>query len=135
LQISITRYTTKNPRLPAAIKLKGLVRLLPHTDQESFEYWLEEWYCKWKDFLNEKTYDFKKERYRFTHERLRKAYNSLKRHMPNLYTYIHHKGMPNTTNSLDGTFAHIRDKLNLHRGLKWHRKMKVIYELLSQKNT
>lgn len=131
----VTRYTTKNPRLPAAIELKELVQLLTKTDQTSFKYWLKQWHERWENFLNEKSYDFKKEQYRFTHERLRKAYRSLIRHMPNLYTYHHCPGLPNTTNSLDGYFAHVRDKLNIHRGLKWDRKMKVLYELLSGKNT
>ena len=130
-QIAIViRYTTKNPRLPAARELKDLVHLLPKTDRESFEYWLNQWHSKWEDFLNEKSHDPVKDRWRFTHDRLRKAYRSLKRHMPNLFTYHHHKDMPNTTNSLDGHFAHIRDKINVHRGLRWDRKMKVIYELL-----
>jgi len=131
-QIAIViRYTTKNPRIPAAKELKYLAHLLPKTDQVSFEYWLEKWHDKWEDFLNEKTHDPIKDKWRFTHDRLRKAYRSLKRHMPNLFTYLHIKNLPNTTNSLDGSFAHVRDKINVHRGLKWHRKMKVIYELLS----
>jgi hypothetical protein len=126
----VTRYTTRHPRFPAAIELKELVQLLPGTDRESFEYRLNEWHEKWKDFLNEKTFDFRTEQYRFTHDRLRKAYRSLKRHMPYLFTYLSHKDLPNTTNSLDGFFAHLRDKLNIHRGLKWHRRMKVLNELL-----
>jgi hypothetical protein len=130
-QIAIViRYTTKNPRLPSARELKELVHLIPKTDLESFTYWLNEWHNKWKDFLNEKSYDPIKDQWRFTHDRLRKAYNSLKRHLPNLFIYPYVKNLPNTTNSLDGHFAHVRDKLNLHRGLKWHRKMKVVYELL-----
>lgn len=126
----ITRYTTRNPRLPAAKELKHLVRLLPKTDQSSFEYWLEQWHSKWKDFLSEKSWDEERKLWRYTHERLRKAYRSLKRHLPYLFTYHHHPGMPNTTNSLDGSFAHLRDKLRIHRGLRWHRKIKVIAELL-----
>ncbi len=130
-QIAIViRYTTKNPRLPAARELKNLAHLIPKTDRESFEYWLDQWHLKWENFLNEKSYDSIKNRWRFTHERLRKAYHSLKRHLPNLFVYPYVKNLPNTTNSLDGHFAHVRDKLNFHRGLKWNRKMKVIYELL-----
>ena len=131
----VTRYITKNPRLPASIELKELVQMLTQTDQPSFEYWLEQWHKKWENFLNEKSFDYKRDKWRFMHERLRKAYRSLIRHMPNLFTYINHPDLPNTTNSLEGYFAHVRDKLNIHRGLKWDRKMKVMYELLSGKNT
>jgi len=128
----VTRYTTRNPRLPAAKELKYLVRLLPKTDQSSFEYWLGEWYGKWEEFLGEKSWDEERKRWRYTHERLRKAYRSIKRHLPYLFTYHHHPDMPNTTNTLDGSFAHLRDKLRIHRGLKWHRKIKVIAELLGR---
>jgi hypothetical protein len=55
--------------------------------------------------------------------------------MPYLFTYHRHPDMPNTTNSLDGLFAHVRDKLRLHRGLRWDRKLKLIDELLNSKNT
>jgi hypothetical protein len=127
----VTRYTTRYPRLPAAKELRSLVLLLPDTDRASFEFWLEQWHVKWEAFLAEKTYDEAKRRWRFTHERLRKAYRSLKRHLPYLYTYETHHGIPNTTNSLDGSFAHVRDKLGFHRGLRWDRKLKLIDELLS----
>jgi hypothetical protein len=127
----VTRYTTRHPRLPAAKELRSLVRLLPETDQASFEYWLEQWYVKWEIFLAEKTYDEVKRRWRFTHERLRKAYRSIKRHLPHLFTFEKHYALPNTTNSLDGLFAHIRGKLGCHRGLRWDRKLKLIDELLS----
>lgn len=129
----VTRYTTRYPRLPAAKELVRLARLLPETDEASFRYWLEEWHGKWEYFLDEKSWDETKKRWRYTHERLRKAYRSLTRHLPYLFTYHHHRGMPNTTNTLDGSFAHVRDKLRIHRGLRWHRKIKIIAELLGHK--
>lgn len=125
----VSRYTTRYPRLPAAKELLNLARLLPQTDEASFRYCLEEWCRKWKDFLDEKSWDELKKRWRYTHERLRKAHRSLLRHLPYIFTY-HHTDMPNTTNSLDGSFGHLRDKIGVHRGLKWHRKIKLIAELL-----
>ena len=41
--------------------------------------------------------------------------------------------MPNTSNSLDGTFSHLKDKVRIHRGLKMDRKKKLIEELLRKK--
>lgn len=127
----VTRYTTRYPRLPAAKELRSLALLLPETDRASFEYWLEQWHVKWETFLAEKTYDELKRRWRFTHERLRKAHRSLKKHLPYLFTFETHHDIPNTTNSLDGFFAHVRDKLGFHRGLRWDRKLKLIDEFLS----
>lgn len=126
----VSRYTTRYPRLLAAKELLNLARLLPQTDEASFRYWLEEWRKKWKDFLDEKSWDEDRKRWRYTHERLRKAHRSLLRHLSYLFTYHRHPDMPNTTNSLDGSFGHLRDRIGVHRGLKWHRKIKLIAELL-----
>lgn len=126
----VSRYTTRHPKLPAAKELLRLVRLLPETDQESFEYWLHEWHTQWEDFLAEKSFDPIRNRYRFTHIRLRKAYRSLKRHMPYLYTYHHHKDLPNTSNSLEGVFSQLKAKVGIHRGLKPERRDDLVYELL-----
>lgn len=126
----VLRYITRNPRLPAARELKSLIHLLPQTDKASFVYWLDQWHRKWTDFLNEKTYH-KDGRWHYTHKRLRQAYRSIKKHLPHLFTYLDYfPHMPNTTNSLEGSFTHLKDKVRLHRGLKWHRKIKLIFELL-----
>jgi hypothetical protein len=125
----VLRYITRRPRLPASQELKSLIHNLPHTDKESFEYWLEKWSVKWNSFLKEKTYD-EDGKWHYTHKRLRQAYRSIQKHLPYLFTYHQHAEMPNTTNSLEGTFAHIKDKIRLHRGLRWDRKLKIIFELL-----
>lgn len=126
----VSRYTTRHPRLPAAQELLRLVRLLPETDRASFGYWLSEWHTKWKDFLNEKTFDPERNRFRFTHIRLRKAHRSLVRHLPYLYTYHEHPDLPNTNNSLEGMFSQLKTKVSVHRGLRLDRKSDLIYELL-----
>lgn len=126
----VSRYTTRSPRLPAAKELLHLVRLLPKTDEESFRFWLQEWHAQWKTFLDEKTLDPIQNRFRFTHIRLRKAYRSLTRHLPYLYTYHHHRDLPNTNNSLEGVFSQLKAKVGIHRGLKQKRKVDLIHELL-----
>lgn len=126
----VSRYTTRHPRLPAAKELLSLVRLLPETDEASFRFWLQEWHTTWQEFLEEKTFDPIKNRFRFTHIRLRKAYRSLVRHLPYLYTYHHHKDVPNTSNSLEGVFSQLKAKVSIHRGLKPERRDDLIYELL-----
>ena len=127
----VTRYITQRPRLEASIELKEIMLRLKMTDKESFEYWIQEWREKWSDFLNEKTFNPITKRKHFTHTRLRKAYRSVLRHMPNLFTFLRNQDIPNTTNSLDGTFSHLRDKLRIHRGLRHRRKIKLIEELLN----
>jgi len=55
-QVSIIRrYITKNPILESNIQLKKITELITKTDKESFTFWLEEWYNKYKDFLSERS--------------------------------------------------------------------------------
>jgi len=131
----VKKYITSNPILPAGIELKVITDRLVVTDKASFDHWLNQWFFKWKDFLNERTKDPSTGRKHFTHSRLRSAYISLRTNLPYLFTceeYFHLK-MPNTCNSLDGTFSHLKDKVRVHRGLKLNRKKKLIEELLKKK--
>lgn len=132
LQI-ITRYITRHPKLLAGAELRDIALLLTETDEASFQYWLQKWHEKWEDFLAEKSFDGGRKQFRFTHRRIRSAYRSLKTNMPYLFTHQRHKElkMPNTTNTLEGSFSHLKEKIRLHRGLKKSRKLKLIHQLLS----
>jgi len=131
----VRRYLSLNPILTAGQELAEFTKLLCQTDKASFEYWLDNWFLKWRKFLNEKTENPFTGRKQFTHRRLRSAYNSLKSNLEYLFTYEEYFNlkMPNTSNSLDGTFSHLKDKVRIHRGLKLDRKKKLIEELLRKK--
>jgi len=128
----VRRYITKNPRIPAAIELKEIMALLKQTDKESFEGALIQWYDKWKSFLNERTINEETGKSYFTHKRLRSAYRSLKTNLHWLFTWYDHidLGIPTTTNSIDGHFADLKNKLRNHNGLSLKRKIKFIDEFL-----
>ena len=53
--------------------------------------------------------------------------------MPYLFTYLKYPelNIPNTTNSCDGSFAHCKNKVKIHRGLRKDRRKKMIDYLLS----
>ncbi len=128
----IRRYITKNPILKANIELKKITELLTKTDKESFSFWLEEWYIKYKDFLSEKVI-WKDWKSHYLHTRTRSAYFSLKNNLKYLfiwYDYIWQIDIPNTTNWLEWIFGHIKPKVSLHRWLKKERKIKLILSLL-----
>jgi len=131
LQI-ITRYLSKKPKLEAGKELRRLSLTLTKTDRETFTTELKEWYEKWSDFLAEKTINPITERWHFTHKRLRSAYRSLKTNLPYLFTNLDYPELkiPNTTNSCDGSFAHWKGKLGVHRGLKKERRNKMMNYLL-----
>lgn len=124
----IRRYITKNPKLPASIELKELVFLLKQTDKESFVKGLEQWYSKWKSFLDERTINPITGKSQYTHRKLRSAYRSLKTNLPRLFTWYDYMSLniPNTTNAIDGHFSDLKNKLRNHNGLSIERKKKFI---------
>ena len=124
----IRRYITKNPRLAASIELKEIVSLLKHTDKESFEGALNEWFSDWESFLNERTINIETGQSHYTHKRLRSAYRSLKTNLPWLFTWYDNIEMkiPNTTNAIEGHFANLKIKLRNHNGLSSSNKIKFI---------
>ena len=104
---------------------------LTNISPEIFQSLVQTWAEIYQDFLNERN-----EKRAFKHRKLRRAARSLKTNMPYLFTYKHHPqlNIPNTTHSWDGSFAHWKQKLKIHRGLRKHRRRrnKMIHFLLSQ---
>lgn len=135
----IKRYLTLNPKLLASQQLKQLAELLPKTTETRFKILLDAWYFRWSDFLKEKTVVPNSKHWFYTHKRTRSAYRSLTTNLPYLFTYQRLKKLgtncPNTNNSLEGSFAHLKDKVRLHRGLKLNRKLKLINQILAGKTS
>jgi hypothetical protein len=124
----IRRYTTQNPKTDCGKELKTIMKCLTETTEDVFQNLVETWYQLWEDFLLERN-----DNGQFMHRRLRSAYRSLKTNMPYLFTFQRYSelNIPNTTNSCDGSFAHWKQKLKIHRGLRKHRRDKVIDFLLN----
>ncbi len=124
----IRRYITKNPKMQASKELKSVVDLMKQTDRESFQGALNNWLSKWESFLNERTINPETLKSHYTHKRLRSAYRSLKNNLPWLFTWYDNieLNIPNTTNTIDGHFADLKNKLRNHNGLSQKRKMKFI---------
>ena len=96
---------------------------------------LDAWYEKWRDFLKERTVNpFNPKKWFYTHKRIRSAYRSLKTNAPYLFTYQRYTGLniPNTTNSLDGCFAYLKELVRVHRGINKTLKRKIIQEILAK---
>lgn len=129
----IQRYLTNNPILPAGIELKQISGTLTSTYEKEFTKELTGWHTKWNKFLKEKTPDsMNPKKWHYTHRRLRSAYRSLNLNLPYLFTYQKYPklNIPNTTNSLDGSFAHLKEKVTIHRGLRFNIKKKFIEQIL-----
>lgn len=143
----VNRYLTKNPKLTPAKQLKTIIEDLPRSTHamflSRFHYWLQ----IHKDFLQEKTTNPITKRKHFTHKRLRSAVHSIQRNLPYLFTYQNQiftgidrdlmiqsmksgvriqSILPNTTNSLDGWFSHLKKLIRCHPGLRRDRRHKMI---------
>jgi hypothetical protein len=130
----IIRHLTTRPKLEAGIELKIIAEMLSRTTEEKFTNILDLWHKKWWSFLKEKTIDPITGKWFYTHRRIRSAHYSLRKNLPYLFTYQKYPelNIPNTTNSLEGTFSHLKDLIKLHRGLKLKIKQKMIAEILSK---
>ena len=131
LQIVI-RYLTQNPKLEAGIELLDLTRTLPRTDEASFTDVFRLWQRTWHTFLQEKTIDPETGRSHWTHKRLRQARDSIVVHLPFLFIFQRYPDLkiPNTTNSLDGSFRKVKTAIGVHAGLTHRRKIKLVTSLL-----
>ena len=128
----ITRYLSRRPKLEAGKELRQIALKLSKIDKQSFLTKLQTWHDQWQIFLDEKTIEIGSKRWHYRHGRLRSAYRSLETNLPWLFTYQDFPALkiPNTTNSCDGSFAHWKNKVKLHRGLRQDRKIKMINFLL-----
>ena len=124
----VQRYLTRKPKTEPAIALKKLTLKLTKQTKIEFVDSLNNWYLHWADFLNERSKSPTTGKTHYTHKRLRSAYLSLKKHLPHLFVFEDYQELmiPNTTNSLDGQFSDLKNKLRNHNGLSIVRKMKFI---------
>jgi len=130
---TVTRYISKKPKLPAGKELREIMFRLKETDKESFEYWIGQWYEKWKVFLSEKTENISTGKKVFTHQRIRQAYIAIIRTIPSIFTFyqfLPYETYDSTTNSLDGYFSHLKAKLAVHRGASKYTQIKLISSLI-----
>jgi hypothetical protein len=129
----IQRYLTTRPKLPAGIELKDIADTLTGSNEREFANKINNWHEKWDPFLKERTTNPITGRWSYTHKRVRSAYRSLKTNLPYLFTYQNYPklNIPNTTNSLDGSFSHLKEKVSIHRGLREPIKYKMINEILN----
>jgi len=114
-------WLTRFPKHDAGKELRSLALLLMKIKSENDRvYWisqLEQWHKQHKLYLQEKSYNQKTGRYWYTHKLLRRSYFTIKRALPNMFHYLLNPKIPNTTNGIEGFFSHLKNHLDLHRGL------------------
>jgi len=128
---------TDDGRLQARIadpRFKLAKRYWVQVEGEADEAALKRWYEQYAAFLNERSVNEKTGHSHYTHKRLRAAYNSLKRHLPWLFTCERFSELciPNTTNLLEGKFSEMKQLLRCHRGLKKDSKLRFIKDYFAK---
>jgi hypothetical protein len=128
----IRRYLTSNPILQPSIELKAIADTLTSTTKDQFTKNIFDWYDRWESFLKERTTDPITGQWYYTHKRTRSAFRSLKNNLPYLFTCKDYPelNIPNTTNSLDGSFSYLKQKVNIHRGITNELKERIIKYIL-----
>ena len=123
----IRRYTTNSPKTECGRELKNLMSFLTIYTEEEFSKRFSELQDRYYEFLKERN-----ENRQFVHRKLRSAFRSLRTNLPYLFAHKNHPDLqlPNTTNSCDGSFAHWKQKIKIHRGLRKHRREKMLDFLL-----
>jgi len=128
----VIRYTTLNPNLEAGRELLELIRTLTTNDEASFTDAFNFWCRTWDEFLKEKTIDPVTKKWHWTHKRIRQARDSVRAHQPFLFTFERYPelNIPNTTNSLDGSFKKVKLARGIHSGLTHARQIKLMLTIL-----
>lgn len=133
---TVTKYLTRRPKTEAAQELRRLACTLHKTNEKDFVLELSTWYARHESFLNERSpAPHTKRGWEYTHRKLKAAYRSLNTNLPYLFTYQKYPALdiPNTTNSLDGSFGQLKKKVNIHNGLRRDRRFKMISTILAGK--
>lgn len=123
-------WLTANPWYEAGKELRAIVgmihRIKTHNDKL---YWIQQlttWEQKFKDFLKEKSYKPQTGRYWYTHRLIRRSFFTMKRALPNMFCYLDHPNIPKTTNGIESYFGHLKNHLDLHRGLTQSNRINFI---------
>jgi hypothetical protein len=123
-------WLTRFPKHIAGVELRRLVLLLlrikTQNDRLHWSRQLEQWHQQHKVYLQEKTINEQTGRYWYKHKLLRRSYLTIKRALPNMFHYLANPAIPKTTNGIEGFFSHLKNHLDLHRGLTLQHRIDFI---------
>jgi len=127
----VRRYITNNTRTRCGQELKELMYHLSIIEPQEF---IDRFFAlkeKYNFFLRQKN---EQNINRFKNQAIRSAFASIGYHLEYLFTYKEHPTLkiPNTTNDLEGKFAHLKERIKMHRGMTRNRKKKAVEFLLKK---
>lgn len=114
-------WLSRFPKHLAGVELRALVVMLLRIKTLNDRLWwtgeLNHWYSRHREYLSEKNYNENTGRYWYKHKLLRRSYFTINRALPNMFHYLNNHKIPSTTNGIEGYFGHLKNHLDLHRGL------------------
>lgn len=120
-------WLTSRPKHPSGFELRNIISKIHRIDNEyKKQLWLKEliqWEQTYRDYINEKSFNPDTQRFWYKHKLVRRVFTLVKKALPNMFYYLQDQNIPNSTNSLESFFGHLKGNLNVHRGLSLaHRK-------------
>jgi Transposase, Mutator family len=134
----VKNYLSHKPKLNQSLELLRIAnRITGIKTHEQRNEWLKlfyDWYEFNKMFVNEQSKSDGTGRFWYTHKNLHAACSLLILALPNMFYYLDDAEIPYTTNRLESYFSHLKEKLTLHRGLRFEAKKNFIKWYLHFKN-
>ena len=134
----VRNYLSSKPKLEQSASLLKLSNQITSIKSiEDSNIWLGaffNWYKINHEFINQKTQSQNTGRFWYTHKNLHAALSLLENAIPNMFNYLDDEQIPNTTNRIENYFTHLKDKLRIHRGLRFEAKKNFIKWYLYMKN-
>jgi hypothetical protein len=137
----IRNYLGSNPRLEQSKQLLLISNKITQINTiEESHYWLVyfyNWHEENKHFINEQVLNPETGMSWYKHKKLHLATSHIINAIPHLFCYLNDAEIPKTSNKIEGYFSHLKEKLTLHRGLKFEAKKNFIkwYLFLKNKNS
>jgi hypothetical protein len=131
-------WLTRRPQSLAGFELRRIISQLHKIKtREDWGYWivgLIKWQQKHAHFLNEKSINLETGRYWYKHKMLRRSFTVIRRALPDMFYYLDHPQIPKSTNGLESFFGHLKNHIQIHRGLSKEHKKNFIKWYLFFKN-
>lgn len=128
----------KYPKLQYSKELLQFIRPITRLNTiEEINKWLisfNEWHRSNEAFINEQTINELSGRMWYKHKNLRASCSHIINAIPHLFAYINDPEIPKTTNELEGYFTHLKEKLTLHKGLRFDKRKNFIKWYIYFKN-
>lgn len=134
----VRNYLSSQPKLIQAKELlllsNKITSLKTHYESGIWLISFRRWYQINEQFINQQSINSETKRFWYTHKNLHAACSLLMNAIPDMFHYLDDPEIPYTTNRLENYFTHLKEKLTLHRGLRFESKKNFIKWYLHFKN-